>query len=120
MKAPNLDKLCAKWQKLLRLQDWAVSIVYKRACDMDGKHGWCCPRLNMKSATIKVLDVMDYDGRELGANGIALDIEVTVVHELLHLHFILLDESTGANGTLFEQAIEILAVALVDLDKARA
>lgn len=116
---PPLTELTAKWQRILRLQDWTIRIVYKRHYDMaDGKAGtvgWCVKK---KTAWIDVLDPQDYQPNP--DLSIPPDVELTVVHELLHLQFALVDDlSTGTKEDLFEQAIHDISSALVNLDRAR-
>ena len=60
----NLSKLSAKWQKILRLQDWEVDINFYRARDFtnSGAVGECTFNINARNAVIKILDPIDYNG----------------------------------------------------------
>ena len=116
----ELNKLAIYWQKRLRLQDW---VIHVRLCHPDEAQGEgrTCMRLNHKSAKIKVLDPA-YNDKDTSET-ICQDPEVTLVHELLHLHFTMFDHPFNTKGKdndpyvehreYEEQVIEILAQALV-------
>lgn len=109
----NLSKVASRWQKILRLQDWQVDIDFYRARDFTNADalGECTFNINSREGFIKILDPIDYDGE--------YDLEWTVVHELLHLHFA---QWTAANNyecpISGEQAIDSIAQALTRLNKA--
>ena len=109
----NLSKVASKWQKILRLQDWEVTIDYYRARDFTNADalGECTFNLNSREGFIKILHPTDYDGD--------YDLEWIVVHELLHLHFA---DWTAKNNyecpVSGEQAIDSIAQALTRLNKA--
>ena len=115
-----LAKLCAEWQKRLRLQDWDVLVSYISKEEKEKEEIGCAItefHSQFKSVKIKVArpeDVAQYD--------ICTDIEVTLVHELLHLccdpfdHFFTGEENKKSHPTEFramEQMIETVAIALV-------
>ena len=109
----NLAKLASKWQKILRLQDWEVTIDFYRARDFTNADalGECTFNINSREGFIKILDPIDYEGE--------YDLEWIVVHELLHLHFA---DWTAKNNyecpVSGEQAIDSIAQALTRLNKA--
>lgn len=109
----NLTRLASKWQKILRLQDWEVTIDYYRARDFTNADalGECTFNINSREGFIKILNPIDYDGE--------YDLEWIVVHELLHLHFA---DWTAKNNyecpVSGEQAIDSIAQALTRLNKA--
>lgn len=109
----NLSKVASKWQKILRLQDWEVTIDYYRARDFTNADalGECTFNINSREGFIKILHPTDYDGD--------YDLEWIVVHELLHLHFA---DWTAKNNyecpVSGEQAIDSIAQALTRLNKA--
>lgn len=109
----NLSKVASKWQKILRLQDWEVTIDYYRARDFTNADalGECTFNINSREGFIKILDPIDYEGE--------YDLEWIVVHELLHLHFA---DWTAKNNyecpVSGEQAIDSIAQALTRLNKA--
>jgi hypothetical protein len=105
----------AEWQKALRLQDWLLRIEIKREKDMEseGCHGTCHYSPALKNATIVLRDSIDFrDGA-----GYPEDLEATIVHELLHLHFAPFYITKGLVNTFQEQAIEVIAHSLVGLKR---
>ena len=109
----NLERMAAKWQKLLRLQDWEVNIDYYRAREFANADalGECSFNLNSREGFIKILHPTDYEG--------TYDVEWVVVHELLHLHFADWTNKTGdACPVSGEQAIDAIAQTLSKLNKA--
>jgi hypothetical protein len=88
MNQEELQALCAKWQKILRLQDWDAEAVFVRQSDLDTADARCFPRLSRKEAMIKILDPRDFHGERLsGDDGSLASIETLLIHELLHLHY---------------------------------
>lgn len=116
MTQEQLEALCREWQKTLRLQDWDVKVRIVRQRDMDnhnaqGEVDWTLPK---KSAAISILDPTDYPPNSWWGQ----DIERTLVHELLHLHFApFVEEEDGLKRVAEEQAIDCLAIALVALKR---
>lgn len=105
-----LEAVCKKWQTRLRLQDWDIKIQFKRAYDLGAdKEGECAFVISQKIAVISILDPMDYNP----AVSWEQNIEQTVVHELLHLHFAFFGAFEGLQEDTFEQAINCIAGALV-------
>ena len=116
----ELDARLAHWQGVLRLRDWDVKIRMKRARDMTGAsivQGHCSWVLPIKTALITLLDPIDYPtDTEWGQ-----DTEKTIVHELLHLQFAPFDDfpAGSPHDIAVEQAIELIAAALIGLDRLR-
>ena len=108
----NLTKLASKWQKILRLQDWEVTIDFYRAREFSNSDalGECTFNVNSREGFIKILHPTDYDGE--------YNLEWIVVHELLHLHFA---DWTAKNNyecpVSGEQAIDSIAQTLTRLSK---
>lgn len=93
MTSRQLATLGRRWQRRLRLADWRVGFQF--APELDGKLSGCVE--------------FDRDAREAVVS-IAReceDVEGTVIHELLHLHF------AAPRGEPQEQAINAVAGALV-------
>jgi hypothetical protein len=111
----QLDAWLREWQKVLRLQDWNVRIECKREREMEHPdcHGLNSYSLALKNATIQVRHSLDF--RDAG--GFPEDIEATIVHELVHLHFAGFYTDKGLANTLQEQAIEVIAQSLVALKR---
>ena len=113
----NEDELrakCAEWQKILRLQDWIVvpKILRARDMDLEGCAGECSWQLQKRMAAIHVIDPVDHPPDLLEE----YDMELTLVHELLHLHFAPLHDSDGDNLEE-EQAIEAISRGLIALKR---
>lgn len=114
----ELCELAAEWQKRLRLQDWRVKVKYVRMCEMsdrDDRNGECLWNIAAKSATIRVL-LPEHRNVSSGPAGVnddeyATDEEMTLVHELVHLH---LADWWDTNGTddLHKRALENAVYAL--------
>ena len=101
------------WQKRLRLDDWKIEVKIVRIWELEhgtlGHIDWSTPR---KSAVIKVLNPADY---ELPPDKIPADMELSIVHELVHLHLSVLPLSKTSRGAE-EQVVTMIADALVSLE----
>ncbi len=110
----ELQRLCELWQRRLRLQDWTVKVQIARKRDLDltdseGQIQWV---LSRREALIKLMDPIDYSPTAMTPQ----DLEVSLVHELLHLYFAPFDAEDGTlQQTCPEQAIDALSNALVKL-----
>jgi hypothetical protein len=108
------ERLLRKWQRILRLQDWDVSITYGRWHEVhNGAHAHLHHSWERHEAHIVVRDPDDQkEPVWLGDN----EIEITIIHELLHLKF------AGLNipdTTVSEQeaVVESLARTLLKLEQ---
>ena len=108
----NPEEMLDYWQKLLGLTDW--KIVLKTDCfssemktpDCAGENEW---KESIKVSVIRILKEEEYGERIL-----PFDLEKTLVHELLHLKFCLLDDSGNElQDRYVHQLIDDLARALV-------
>jgi len=101
------------WQKRLHLEDWKIDIKIVRIWELEqgtlGHIDWSVPH---RTATIKVLNSADY---ELPKDKIPSDVELSIVHELVHLHLSVLPLNKSTRGAE-EQVVTMLADALVDLE----
>lgn len=116
MTIEELRERCKVWQGRLRLSDWDVTVEIKRARDMqnDDCAGEVERILNVRRAWIVLRDLVDTRSECQDEN----DLEITLVHELIHLYTEPLDlPSTGLKHTAEEQMIDALARALVALDR---
>lgn len=116
MVQPDLHDLCAEWQRELRLQDWDVVAQYRRGHAMrdPDNQGECAWLPHKKLATIYILDPADYPPDASRPQ----DVELTLVHELLHLHFApFVAERDSAEDIAQEVAIDQIARALVALKR---
>lgn len=98
------------WKKQLRLKDWDIKLHIDVDIDEDvtGKVMFCTAH---KAAIIYINKPENY-----GAGIIKYDAEVTLVHELMHCKFALLDdtmEDEALDFAYYHSCIEDLARALV-------
>lgn len=116
MNQSELEHLCREWQEILSLRDWDVKPSIKRQRDFivkgnDAEITW---NIQAKTVTIKILDPIDYPEDTEWPQ----DMEESLVHELLHLHFALFTADDGtAEDIAQEQAINAIALALVRLKR---
>lgn len=101
------------WQKRLRLEEWKIDVKIVRMWDLErgtlGHIDWSVPH---KTAVIKVLSSADY---ELPADQIPTDMELSIVHELVHLHLSALPLNKGSR-VAEEQVVSMISDALVSLE----
>ena len=115
----EIVSLCFEWQRELRLQHWEIAVKIARECEFETKNaqGECRWTLSTAQATIKIIDSVDYP-----SSPFKQDMEKTLVHELLHLHFASFDETK--NGSLeevmLERCIDHISKALVNLKRKAA
>lgn len=112
-KEDELKSRLAEWQKILRLQDWIIDVSICRERDMrlSDNCGECEWNLYKKMAWIRILDPVDYPPDSMKPQ----DMELTLVHELLHLHLAPLDDDK--KDIAIEQAIEAISGGLVDVHR---
>ncbi|EGO63506.1 hypothetical protein [Acetonema longum] len=112
----QLIVLCREWQQRLRLECWEVALRIARQRDFDLKNaqGECCYTKETALATIKILDPTDYP-----QSPFKYDMEIVLVHELLHLHFCMFDKTEygSLDETMMERSIDHIAKALVKLKR---
>ena len=112
----ELREKCQYWQKILRLQDWSIYLEVCRARDMpEGAQGHNKIDLLKKKSVIAIRDEVDHHPDSAWP----YDAERTLVHELVHLHFETNDPPTTAQYVANEQGVDILAAALVEMDRSK-
>lgn len=103
-----------KWVSILGLDDWEIH--YNLECNIsdlviEDAAGECVYNEVTKSGTIRILSEKEY--RKLDSS-FEFDFEKTLVHELLHLKFCLLDDTSNPlQGRVLHQLIDEMACALV-------
>lgn len=116
----ELQVKCSEWQKVLRLQDWIITICICREREMSetGRAAEIEATLPKRMATIRILDPVDYppDLVELQ------DMELSLVHELLHIHLFPLFADRANEMTMIaeEQAIEAISRGLIELARSQS
>jgi hypothetical protein len=85
----HLDRQMRSWQKRLGMEDWRLTVRLVRQKDLD-KNTWGNAEWDPdeKTGTISVLDPLDYN---LKGGVLRLDMECTIVHELVHIQVSPLD-----------------------------
>lgn len=109
------EERLAYWQPLLRLSDWHIRIRVVRGVVTGGALGRAFAN-QMRDGEVLLKDPIDID-----FSGIHnADMEVTLVHELLHLRFWWVHDSIEKDTPehfLEESAIEATAQALVYINR---
>lgn len=110
----QVEKWTKEWQARLSLSDWNVSTLIVHTGDLKpetlGNLRWNSAD---KTAVIRVLSPSDYD---LPAAEIPVDIEYTILHELIHLQLSVLPRDAAAKGTE-ERVVNRISEALFALEK---
>jgi hypothetical protein len=85
----HLDHQMKTWQKRLGLDDWNLTLRVVRQSELE-PNSWGGAEWNpvTKTGTIDVLDPRDYN---LHGGELKLDMECTIVHELVHIQVSPLD-----------------------------
>jgi len=112
----QLREKCAKWQRILRLQDWNVrtSIVRERDMRTSGGNAEISVNIQHRLADLRLLDPIDFNPNDHNPQ----DMEQHLVHELLHIHlWPFTEELNGPLADAEEQAINMIAGALIRLHR---
>lgn len=114
----EIQKQAAYWQDILALRDWAIGIRVCRHWEMEDHTAvaQCEVYLDRKDAIISVLhptDLLGLTNRFL--NGEEADYDISLVHELLHLHFAPFDTDDAQHEVAYEQAINAISRGIVRL-----
>ena len=111
-KKKQLEELLKEWQERLALTDWTIDLRDNcRICDFVLKD--CCGECEWdivhKCAVIRIMSESEYGDRI-----IPFDKEKTLVHELLHIKFALIDNSGNEVVDRYvHQLIEDLAKSFI-------
>ncbi len=101
------------WQERLKLSDWRIALAMAHRSDLKpntvGQIHWDKPS---RSASILVLDSSDY---RMPFNAMLDDMEMTIIHELVHLKLTSLPHSEASRGSE-EQAVNGISEALFALE----
>jgi len=115
----QLQERLEYWQDKLRLKDWRISVTKVRAYVMKGDYEGKVSALHCnKQAAISILHEDDFNSED----GLCvMDMEATLIHELLHIHTRLInkpnDEGEDEYCMFEEQAIESITSALIALER---
>ena len=110
----ELQKALKIWQKRLRLQDWKITASFVHNYQLDGRIGQGTSNLKFKESHISIVHPDEVNPNCFGTT----NPEDTLVHELIHIHFIYTEPEKGIKPGSFqafslESAVDCLAVALV-------
>jgi len=106
----------AYWQHRLKLEDWRISVAPARQSQLKPKTlGAIHWDKGKKTAEIWVLDPADY---QLPYREMLDDMELTIVHELVHLELASLPRSQASRSSE-EHAVNGIADALLELDRGK-
>lgn len=110
-----LQENATEWQKLLKLADWEIDFRWAEPGDMGGEKriGECMPSLEHRGAIIRILHPSYYAPAGYRPPE-PMDVEHTLVHELLHIPFAWC-EGEGTRERDVEQAVNAIAHALITL-----
>jgi hypothetical protein len=112
----HVTERLAYWQHRLKLEDWHISVAPARQSQLKPKTlGAIRWDKGKKTAEIWVLDPADY---QLPYRQMLDDMELTVVHELVHLQLASLPRSEASRSSE-EHAVNGIADALLDLDRGK-
>lgn len=109
-------ELVREWQDRLHLQNWEIVVFVKRHYDFEspklGENRWV---LAKRQSIIRLLDPQDYDPTFAPMP----EMELTVIHELLHCHFAPFDRKPDGEpeSIAIEQAIHTIARTLLALKR---
>lgn len=105
----RLDRQMKFWQKRLGLEEWNLALRVVRQSEID-RNSWGSSEWDpdLKSGTISVLDPRDYN---LKGGELKLDMECTIVHELVHIQVSPLD---ARDENTREQVVNNIMVALMN------
>lgn len=112
----ELQKQLTYWQKVLYLQDWTIDLKLARSWEMPDHStlASCHWYLQRKDAFIQVLHPDDIAGvSKLFIGGEECDYDISLVHELLHLHFAAFHREE--DETHHEQAINAISRGMVKM-----
>jgi hypothetical protein len=105
----RMDRQLKFWQKRLGLDDWHLTVRLVRQKDLD-KNTWGNAEWDpdQKTGVISVLDPIDYN---LTGGELRLDMECTIVHELVHIQVAPLD---ARDETVREDIVNRIMEALLN------
>lgn len=117
LRGAKLHEAVDYWATLLSLGGWEIDVSVIKAEEMpDGAEGACSTYPKLNYARIQLISPDDYPTLR---SPWPYDMELTLVHELLHVvHWTDdTDEDSGLRNTLHERAVETTAQALVALKR---
>ena len=105
----RLDRQLKIWQKRLGLENWNLTLRVVRQAEID-QNSWGASEWDpdSRTGTVSVLDPRDYN---LRGGDLKLDMECTIVHELVHIQVSPLD---SGNPEAHEEVVNRIMTALLN------
>jgi hypothetical protein len=105
----RLERQMKFWQKRLGLEDWSIALRLVRQDQLD-RNAWGTAEWDpdRKTGLISVLDPRDYNLRR---SDLKLDMECTIVHELVHIQVSPLD---ARDEVVREEVVNKIMAALMN------
>lgn len=117
----ELDDALVYWQPRLMLADWnlRVQLVSAGQAQNLSNSGHVIGNDNKMAATIQIIRHDDISDVLCDPNIQANDQEATLVHELIHLHWVLCEPSNkdAVKWALYERSVDQLARAIVGIKR---
>ena len=110
----ELNILCAKYQKLLGLQDWEVEICFTNQMTLPDYEAQVATESKSKRALISIISPETF----ASSMNHDQDMHHSLIHELLHLHFVIYfrPQQGSVEERLFELALNKIAKAISTLN----
>lgn len=119
----GIEKCLDKWKKILRLQDWDITVELRRYIDLNGGEAVAKIRVNEwhRCATVYLLDPQDYLLANFTHMVWGYDMEDGLVHEFLHIHLFPYtpEDTESLEYTALEQSVSTITGALIETDRKR-
>ena len=114
IKEEDIRDYLGKWIRILGLENWDIRahVVRAEKMTLDGCAGENNYNEMARQSLIHLRDPMDWPEGEF-----EIDMEKTLVHELLHLTFSLLDTKDKLKSTIMHRVLNDVAVALIRADR---
>lgn len=109
----QLQKRLKYWQKVLRLQDWKLDVSISTIKEMDGFAADIRRIEAIKQAKIRVMGPNETQAD----HWVPLDMELLLVHELVHLHYETTHDKKRHEVVRIEQGVESISEALIALER---
>ena len=112
----ELQRLANKWLVRLRLSDWDVFIRFAKKGEDEDCWGICFPSPTTREALIVIQNPCYFT--EPHPDHYNADVEVTLLHEILHIHFAPFNHiNNSMKGRVEEVIVSHLSQLLVALDR---
>ena len=119
MTTDELTSKVALWQKRLRMQDWRFEVMVGRRSKAPTSLGPGCAGCARWDTHERLAYIYLVEADDLGdLDPPYLDMERTLVHEMVHVLFAMAASQDDQQGPGWEQAINAVADALLTMESA--